>query len=57
MPWTAADARRHNKAATDPKKAEVWAKVANAALGRTHSESQAIREANAAVGRIGKGKK
>lgn len=55
MPWTEADAHRHNKGIDTPKKAEVWAKVANDTRARTKSDSQAIREANAAVDRMGKG--
>lgn len=57
MPWTAKDAHRHNRAVNSTKKAEVWAKVANETLARTKSDSEAIREANAAVDRMGKGKK
>lgn len=57
MPWQASDAHRHNRKADTPKKQEVWAKVANATLNRTGDDGQAIREANAAVDRIGKGKK
>lgn len=57
MPWTQSDAHRHNRAVNSTKKAEVWAKVANETRARTKSDSQAIREANAVVDRMGKGKK
>jgi uncharacterized protein YbjQ (UPF0145 family) len=51
MPWTANDAQRHTHKATTPALQELWAKVANEALERLGDESQAIREANAVVGR------
>lgn len=58
MPWTTADAGRHNKAAgKDPRKAAVWTHVANATLRRTGDEGRAIREANAAADRVGKVRK
>lgn len=57
MPWSEADAHRHNRKVDSTKKAQVWAKVANDTRARTKSDSQAIREANAAVDRMGKGKK
>jgi hypothetical protein len=49
MPWTAADAASHTKAADTDARRELWAKVANAALERGDSEASAIRQANAAV--------
>jgi hypothetical protein len=52
MPWSPDDAPRHNKKATGAK-APVWAKVANGALKRGLTEGSAIREANAAVDRMG----
>src|SRR5260370_3305790 len=51
MPWTAADAHRHTKAADTPKKQHRWATVANAALADGKDEGAAIRIANAAVGK------
>lgn len=57
MPWDEKDAYRHTRKADTPKKAQVWAKVANTTRLRTRSDSQAIREANAAVARMGKGKR
>lgn len=58
MPWSTADVGRHNKAAAkDPRKAAVWAHVANATLRRTGNDATAIKEANAAVARIGKTRK
>lgn len=53
MPWNSDDARRHNKKADSPVKQKVWAKVSNAGLKRGLTEGAAIREANAAVDRIG----
>jgi hypothetical protein len=53
MPWKPTDATRHNKKATG-NKGRVWASVANDGLKRGLSEGAAIREANAAVGRIKK---
>jgi hypothetical protein len=52
MPWTAHDAESKTSKADTPKKRQVWAKVANAALGRGLSDGAAIREANAAVAGI-----
>lgn len=49
MPWSAADAPSHIKAANTPKLREIWARVANARLAAGASEGEAIREANAAV--------
>ena len=49
MPWTAADAIRHDKKATSPKKKRQWASVANSILKRTGSDSRAIRGANSVV--------
>ena len=53
MPWTAADATRHTKKANTPKKRSVWARVANQALSAGNSEGSAVRQANAAVSRMG----
>lgn len=54
MPWTAETAQEHKKGMT-PHQAEVWVKVANAALekckkdGGSDCDASAIRQANAAV--------
>ena len=48
MPWSATDAKTHNKRATG-KLGTLWARVANDTLRRTKNEGRAIREANAAV--------
>jgi hypothetical protein len=56
MPWTASDAQRHTHKATTPALQELWAKVANEALQRLGDEGQAIREANAVVGRAAENK-
>lgn len=52
MPWTARDAESKTSKADTPKRRQVWAKAANAALGRGLSDGAAIREANAAVAGI-----
>jgi uncharacterized protein YdaT len=49
MPWTAADATRHDKKAKSPKRKHQWASVANSILKRTGSDSRAIRGANSVV--------
>lgn len=54
MPWTAGDAHKHTHKANTAKKQSVWAKVANKALASGDSEGSAIRQANAAVARMGK---
>lgn len=62
MPWTAEDAKGFTDKADTPEKQSVWAQVANGALkrclersdNRKECESSAIRQANAAVARIGK---
>ncbi len=51
MPWSPEDAERHTHKAATRELQELWAKVANEALERTGQEGQAIREANAVVGR------
>jgi hypothetical protein len=54
MPWRASDAKQH-KAGLSSHQAQVWAKVANAALqrcqdaGESDCEGSAIRQANAVV--------
>ena len=49
MPWTAADAQRHNKSADTPAKQHQWATVANAALEEYGDDGKAIATANAAI--------
>jgi len=57
MPWTAADAKGHTKAADTPKKQRQWAHVANSARERCikrggkekECDARAIKQANAAV--------
>jgi hypothetical protein len=51
MPWTPDKSEAHTKKADSPKKKRMWADVANSALSRTGSDSTAIKEANAVVGR------
>jgi hypothetical protein len=54
MPWrNQADVSRHNKAAGKSKrKGKVWRTVANKLLAGGASEGSAIRQANAAAGRM-----
>jgi len=49
MPWTAADAESHNKAANTPAKRSRWAAVANQILKQTGNDARAIKGANAAI--------
>jgi hypothetical protein len=49
MPWTAQDAEKHTHKANTAELQELWAKVANERLQKTHDEGRAIREANAVV--------
>jgi hypothetical protein len=51
MPWTANDAEKHTRKATDRALQELWAKIANECLQRTGDEGRAIREANAVIAR------
>ena len=53
MPWSADDATRFTKRAGSDSLRKLWAEVANAALKRGLSDGEAIREANAVVGRQG----
>jgi hypothetical protein len=57
MPWTQKEAHSKTHKANTPRKSKVWAKVANQALGKTGDDARAIKEANAVVARIGKGRK
>lgn len=49
MPWTAADATKHQKKATTAALRHTWATVANNILKETGDDARAIRGANAAV--------
>lgn len=49
MPWTKADAKKHNKRIRSNRQAEVWTKVANETLKKTGDEGKAVRYANTAV--------
>lgn len=49
MPWKAADAKSHTKAANTPRRQRMWAHVANGVAKDTGNEGQAVREANAVV--------
>lgn len=50
MPWSAKDAKKHDKQANTPKRQRQWAHIANAVLRQTGDEARAIRAANAKVG-------
>ncbi|GEM_PF-5999121 len=58
MPWTTDDVKRHKKNLSE-KQEKIWVKVANSALkkcqaeGEPDCEASAIRQANAAVDKIG----
>lgn len=54
MPWESKDALSHTKKANTPEKQSLWARIANEQLRKGASEGSAIRQANAAIGRIGK---
>ncbi len=56
MPWKPSDAAKKTKKAKSPKAKRQWRDVANGVLAKTGDEGRAIREANAVVGRRGKGK-
>ena len=49
MPWTPADAAKHDKDASTAKKKRQWARVANSVLQRTGDDARAIRAANSVV--------
>jgi hypothetical protein len=57
MPWKPSDATRHTKKAKSAIAKRQFADVANSILERTGDEGRAIRGANAAVAKRGKGKK
>lgn len=52
MPWKPSDAKSHTKKADTPEKQSLWARIANERLRKGASEGSAIRQANAAIGRI-----
>jgi hypothetical protein len=49
MPWTAADAKKHNKNANTAAKQKKWAATANSVLKETGDDAKAIRVANASI--------
>lgn len=49
MPWTAEDALRHTKLATDKTSQRQWMHVANGVLSRTGDEGKAIEAANSVI--------
>jgi hypothetical protein len=49
VPWTASEAKKHNRAVKSPKRQRQWAATANAILARTHDDARAIRGANSVV--------
>lgn len=51
MPWTPEEAEQHTHKASTKELQELWAKIANETLERTHDEGRAIREANAVIAR------
>ena len=57
MPWRPDNAREHTRKADTGRKKRAWSKIANEALKSGKSEAAAIRIANAAVKKVGKGKK
>lgn len=48
MPWTSADAKKHNKGLSKDS-ASRWSSIANAVLSRTGDEGMAVRVANSRV--------
>lgn len=48
MPWTPADAPKHNKKLSGASK-NKWASIANSVLAQTGDEGKAVRIANAKV--------
>ena len=50
MPWTARDVSRHKKGLSAPQR-KKWAAIANGVLKSTGNEAEAIRTANARVGK------
>lgn len=51
MPWTPADATRHQKLATTSRLKRMWTVVANAELAKHGDDAKAIKAANAVVHR------
>lgn len=49
LPWKQSDAAKHTAKADSPKKATIWAKVANRVLAESGDEGRAVRVANAVV--------
>ncbi len=57
MPYTPADARRHNKKAKTPRLQRMWAAVWNGEFERHGDEGRAFAAANAAIDRAAKGRR
>lgn len=51
MPWTPADAQRHDSKVKSPAEKRQWADVANSVLKRTGDEAQAVKTANGVIKR------
>lgn len=51
MPWKPEDAPSHTRKADTPRRKRMFSEVANSVLAKTGSDSRAIKEANAVVGR------
>lgn len=56
MPWSPADATRHDKQANTPAKRRKWAAIANAILAKTGDDVLAIKTANARTEDLAEGK-
>lgn len=51
MPWSADDAFKHTRKATNYRLKRLWAHIANNVLSETGDDAKAIAAANAAVAR------
>jgi len=56
MPWDSGDALRHTSKAKSAIAQRQWRDVANSVLARTGDDGQAVRAANAAVAKRGRGR-
>jgi hypothetical protein len=52
MPWSPADAPRHDKAADTSKKRTVWARVADSVLAKTGDDGRAAHTANGVLKKL-----
>ena len=57
MPWTAGEAKGHDKKAKSTAAKKQWKDVANSVLAKTGDEGLAVREANGVIKRRKAGKK